>query len=269
MAKFKITKWTHEVQSGTGDLQVFESHRQGVVRYEGPYFLLDAEVEYETPAKETWTIGIVQTCDAISLKHSYNNSHHTCWEFPTPVSDFWTDSRAGTTSYPYYSLDAPNAVPTKAQAGVGRVVLAKGTTGTKTLSMNDNLASNVQYWDPVPNGRDNYDASYTHRLTRIERDQSFTTFVVAHPGTLTSSSSYQVLGKVQWRHHMVMEFDCTKALGQRSSKSFGTGHGVLSHHRHRLGGEKLPPCVFVQTCANDTQKLRGYKGGNFHREIKW
>ncbi len=262
-AQFNVVKSDYLLETGDQCLKVKESDYPIKVRYEGPYFYRDVEVECTIPVGETWTIGFVQSCDQIELRHTYQSGNYTRWEFDTPISDSTSDS------FPYYSLASPVVSGRRVQDGVGRVVVVGPKTREKVkLSMNDNLNSNVQWWDPVPVGQTNYNANVPHTLTSISRKQKFTTYLVAHQGTL-SATNCRVLGKIVWRMNFIIDFDCSKATGQRGSKKYGDGHAIISH----LSGSKdvLPACCFINSNANQTQKLVGYgsNGGVLKALIPW
>lgn len=255
-AEFKVTDLQYKIETDLGNFTVNETYHPIKVRYEGPFFYCDASVQSIIPDGETWYVGFIQTCDAITLRHSYASGNYTQWEFPTPISD------STTSSFPYYSLGKPVVSGRRNQPDPG----ARKQTGPKTktdnyvrgLSMNDNLCSNVQWWDPVPDGQTNHDPSFPHTLTKIERKQKFSTYLVASQQIPKKPDvKHQVLAKVIWRMDMAIDFDCSQPLGSRATKSFGEGHTIL--YRTRDGsGLRLPPCAFVNTNANAAQKLVGY-----------
>lgn len=264
-AEFKVIDFSYKIENDDGSLSIFEAMYPIKVRYQGPYFYLDASVQCTIPAGETWSVGFVQTCDAIELRHSYQGGNYTRWEFPTPISD------STTSSFPYYSKGNPNVSGRRTQNGKGLVQLVgPQTKQAALLSMNDNLASNVQWWDPVPPNQENYDASFPHTLTAISRKQKFSTYLVAHKGDLSTAGGYRILGQVVWRSHFSIAFDCSKPAGQRATAKFEEGHSIL-HNTQDGTGLKLPAKAFVNENANAKQKLVGY-GGNgvkLKPQINW
>lgn len=264
-AEFKLTDLSYQLESDDGSLSIFEAMFPIKVRYQGPYFYLDASVQCSIPAGESWSIGFVQTCDAIELRHTYQSGNYTRWEFPTPISD------STTSSFPYYSRGAPNVSGRRTQNGMGLVQLAgPQTKHVAVLSMNDNLASNVQWWDPVPPNQGNYDASFPHTLTAISRKQKFTTYLVAHQGVLSATGGCQILGQVIWRSHFSIAFDCAKAAGQRATPKYEEGHTIM-HATKDGSGLKLPAKAFVNENANAKQILVGYggTGTKLKPQINW
>ncbi len=266
-ATFIITKFDYLLESSDGALAVKESDYTEKVRYEGPFFCCDVDLKCTIPAGETWTVGFVQVCELINLQHTYESGNYTKWEFPTPISD------STTSSFPYYSLGAPVVSGRRNQTGGGVDVLTGPVNDKKvTLSMNDNLNSNVQWWDPVPPGQTNYDKKWPETLTRISRKQKFTTYVVAHKGRggLTSTTAYLGLAKVTWQMHFAVDFDCGKVAGLRGAKTYENSHNIVywTKDPKRV---TLPNCCFVNTNANAVQKLVGYSsaGTVMKAKIPW
>jgi hypothetical protein len=254
-AEFNVTKAVYKLESAQSNLIVKETEYAHKVRYNGPFFFRDVEVQCTIPNGEQWTVGFVQSCDAIKLQHTYASGNYTCWEFPTPISD------AVSQSFPYYQIGSPFESKKHQQAGEGKVDIdgPKNKQVVK-LSMNDNLSSNVQWWDPVPPNQTNYSVSWPHTLVRIERKQRFSTYLVAHRNVLSSSSSYLMLGLVQWGMDFVIEFDCKRTIGNRfRAKRYGDGHVIRCIRSQKdVGTVKLPLQCFVNKFANDVQKLVGY-----------
>jgi hypothetical protein len=266
-AEFKVTKAQYKLETAQSDLSVQEIFPEKV-RYEGPYFCRDVEVRCTIPNGEQWKIGFVQSCDAIKLQHTYASGNYTRWEFPTPISD------ATTTSFPYYSTGLPVNSAMFGQTGKGlKAIDGPRNNHVIKLSMNDNLNSNVQWWDPVPTNQTNYHVSWPHTLVRIERKQRFSTYLIAHQGTLGSASSYLVLGLAQWGMDFVMEFDCRRNIGNRfRTKRYGDGHVIRStRSQEDVRTVRLPPQCFVNALANNVQKLVGYDatGSVKKAQIPW
>jgi hypothetical protein len=295
MAEFAVVfQGKTGLEAGDQHLEVIETGppvNATKMRYVGPYFYCDVKVKATIPAGEHWVIGLMQSCDSIELRHTYQSGNYTQWEFPTPISDFFVNAQAS--SFPFYSLGAPVDNGRHTHDGTGMVQLAGPQAGAwHNLSMNDNVASNVQWWDPVPNGQLNYNANVPHTLKRIERKQAFSTYVVAHKGSgsqlgtaagsklgtskfaqgkLGIRSSYFPLAQIMWQMHFALEFDCTQALGHRlTSKKYKIGHNVV-FQTTTPGDIVLPHCCFVDKCANQVQQLVGYDatGRKVHARIPW
>jgi hypothetical protein len=258
--QFKVTKYDFKIETNPGTLKVKETSFPIKVRYEGPYFYCNVHVSCIIDDDKEWVVGFVQTCDDIYLRHTYASGNYTQWEFPTPIGDYF--SWNGGNSFPYYAYGAPNNSGRYAQAGTGAFALKgpvkREANRVAALSMNDNLSSNVQWWDPVPPGQTNFNPKFPHTLTKIERKQKFTTYIVASPGHLKNcKNNYKVLSKSIWRMHFKVDVDCTKPVGTRGTTSLEDDHTVM--YKSKDGsGLKLRPEVFVEKCANEEQKLVGY-----------
>jgi hypothetical protein len=258
--EFKVTDYDFKIESNPGTLKIEESSFPIKVRYEGPFFYCNAKVSCVVDDTKTWFVGFVQTCESIYLRHTYASGNYTQWEFPTPICDY--ASWNGGDSFPYYAYGSPVNSGRYAQAGNGaRKVHGPVKRESHTvvdLSMNDNLNSNVQWWDPVPPGQTNYAPNFPHTLTKIERKQQFTTYIVASPGHLKGcKGDYKVLSKSIWRMHFTVDVDCNKPVGTRGTKKLDDDHTVMYNTKDG-SGLKLRQEVFVKKSANNEQKLVGY-----------
>jgi hypothetical protein len=230
------------------------------LRYVGPYFYANATVKCAIPSHGKYEVGFIQQCDSISLVHRYPN-HYTQWEMPTPLSD------SNGKQYPWYIIGTPNQGGACSSTDPTRVVLQGPTPANHqvSLSMNDNLCSNVQWWDPVPPGRDNYDASYAEELTGIERKQAFTLWLVARP---ENGKQFDILRVVQWQMHFKIDVDCTKPKNSRCTAT-NVDSKILVDRDGRKS-DTIPAGSLVAPNANDAQELIGYNNANVRqRKIMW
>lgn len=263
MADFKVTQFDYLLEGDPKMVKVSETDAPEKVRYEGPYFYLDATVDYTIPSGETWNVGIVQSVDSNDLRHSYESGNYTQWEYPVPISDSISNT------FPHYSTGRPNKTGRREQSGRGlRTLVGTGASQKAKFSMNDNLASNVQWWDPVPSGQGSYKAEFPHSLKRISRIQAFTTQLIAYQGKL--EDKYKTLCEVKWCQHIIIDVDCSKVVGLRSTVSLGNQHTIQSQHKDGSGLKFHPACL-VDANANQKQILVGYDstGLKVKPKINW
>ncbi|XP_062815120.1 protein FAM78A isoform X2 [Anolis carolinensis] len=111
-----------------------------------------------------------------------------------------------------------------------------------SVSMNDNFYPSVTWAVPVSD-------SNVAKLTRIHRDQSFTTWLVA---TNTGTGEMVVLQTIKWRMKLCIEVNPQRPLGQRARLAEPSAQEqptVLPKN------EPIPASALVKPNANDAQVL--------------
>ncbi|XP_075012762.1 protein FAM78B isoform X2 [Calonectris borealis] len=111
-----------------------------------------------------------------------------------------------------------------------------------SVSMNDNFYPSVTWAVPVSN-------SNVPLLTRIKRDQSFTTWLVAMN---TTTKEKIILQTIKWRMRVDIEVDPMQLLGQRARL---VGRTQQEQPRILSRMEPIPPNALVKPNANDAQVL--------------
>jgi hypothetical protein len=248
-----------------------ETQYEEKVRYVGPYIYLDAKVDFtytDATPFDACEVGFIQQCDAIDLSHAYASGNFTRWEFSqTPLSDAPTGG-----PLPWYSTAAPNQHGAKSgsQTGKGMESAISSTTAkTVSLSMNDNLASNVQWWDVVV--RQDYQAGNPRckpTLKQIVRKQQFTTWLVARFADQSDPAHLLVLRKVVWVMHFRIKFNCAMAAGMRGvAEDLGT---KVLENRDGVANDVVPAVNFSGPNCNADQKLYRYGATGTRRDwIPW
>ncbi|XP_078515349.1 protein FAM78B isoform X2 [Lissotriton helveticus] len=110
------------------------------------------------------------------------------------------------------------------------------------VSMNDNFYPSVTWAVPVSD-------SNMPLLTRIKRDQSFTTWLVAMN---TASKEKIILQTIKWRMRVDIEVDPGQMLGHRA-RLVGRTQQEQPLLLSRM--EPIPPNALVKPNANDAQVL--------------
>ncbi|XP_072285679.1 protein FAM78A [Pyxicephalus adspersus] len=205
-----------------------------VLRYRTPHFRATAEVLVPPiSGKETWRVGWIQACNHMEFYNYYGDLGMSSWELPDLENGkIPAISDSDGVNYPWYG----NTTETCTVTGPTK-------RDTKfTVSMNDNFYPSVTWAVPVSD-------SNVPMLTGIQRDQSFTTWLVA---INMGSSEVVILHTIKWRMKLEIEVKSTLPLGQRAKlqEPFGQEQPqVLAKN------EPIPPSALVKPNANDAQVL--------------
>ncbi|KAJ8278576.1 hypothetical protein GJAV_G00089080 [Gymnothorax javanicus] len=213
---------------------IIEENSPIVLRYKTPYFKASARVVMPpVPRNETWVVGWIQACTKMEFYNTYGDIGMSSWELPElrdglvkAISD------SDGVSYPWYG----NTTET--------VTLSGPTTKPSrfTVSMNDNFYPSVTWAVPVSD-------SNTPLLTHIERDQSFTTWLVA----LNAGSKEKILLQtIKWRMCVDIGVDPSRPLGSRAML---TGRRQQDQPCILTHMEPIPPNALSRPNANDAQVL--------------
>ncbi|KAG1973600.1 protein FAM78B-like [Pimephales promelas] len=213
---------------------VIEENSPIVLRYRTPYFKASARIVMPPiPRNETWVVGWIQACTQMEFYNTYGDLGMSSWELPElreglvkAISD------SDGVSYPWYgnttetvTLSGPASKPTRF-----------------SVSMNDNFYPSVTWAVPVSE-------SNVPLLTRIKRDQSFTTWLVA----LNMATQEKILLQtVKWRMKVDIAVDSSKPLGSRArltGRVYQDQPKVLTHM------EPIPLKALGKPNANDAQVL--------------
>jgi hypothetical protein len=244
--------------------QVFETNFWEKVRYVGPYIYFDAAVTCKysglSSKGKKCELGYIQQCDDIDLRHTYTSGNYTQWQFSqTPLSD--SDN-----CYPWYITGTPNQNGSLSGTQRGRGVASFVAPGEQKLevSINDNLASNVQWWDVIRTP--NYVHGTTpHELSRITRRQRFTTWLVIRLRETNDPRYLRILKKTVWEMYFEIDFDCTLGLGVRATPR-NVNSRVLEH-RDALPTDVIEDVNFSGPNCNADQKLYRYRSNG--SRIDW
>lgn len=205
-----------------------------VLKYKTPHFRASATVRFPPiPEGENWTVGWVQACTKMAFINTYGNIGESSWEIPqltdnmcSAISD--SDGR----HYPWYGATTEifNVRGPHPKWSVGHV------------SMNDNFYPCVT-WD-IPLGD-----HCIPKLTRILRDQSFNTWLVARNN---KTGQIIVLKTIQWRMRLEISVNPKMPLSQRAvlvSPPDQAQPVVLSNNI------QMPLCALRAPSANNAQML--------------
>ncbi|XP_071607367.1 protein FAM78B isoform X1 [Heliangelus exortis] len=205
-----------------------------VLRYRTPYFRASARVLMPPIARRhTWVVGWIQACNHMEFYNTYSDLGVSSWELPDlregrvkAISD------SDGVSYPWYG----NTTETVTLVGPTNKI------SRFSVSMNDNFYPSVTWAVPVSN-------SNVPLLTRIKRDQSFTTWLVAMN---TTTKEKIILQTIKWRMRVDIEVDPMQLLGQRARL---VGRTQQEQPRILSRMEPIPPNALVKPNANDAQVL--------------
>ncbi|XP_035996116.1 protein FAM78A isoform X1 [Fundulus heteroclitus] len=205
-----------------------------VLRYRTPHFRAHARLLVPPmAAKETWTIGWIQACNHMEFYNTYVDKGMSSWELPDlRDGKIQAISDSDGVNYPWYGNTTETCTvvgPTKKDSKF-------------TVSMNDNFYPSVTWGVPVSD-------SNVPLLSSIQRDQSFTTWLVA---INQATSETVVLRTIRWRMQLHIQVDPEKPLGQRAVLK----EPVAQEQPQILGkNEPIPPNAMVKPNANDAQVL--------------
>ncbi|KAI5946185.1 protein FAM78B isoform X2 [Manis javanica] len=205
-----------------------------VLRYKTPYFKASARVVMPPiPRHETWVVGWIQACNQMEFFNTYSDLGMSSWELPDlregrvkAISD------SDGVSYPWYG----NTTETVTLVGPTNKI------SRFSVSMNDNFYPSVTWAVPVSD-------SNVPLLTRIKRNQSFTTWLVAMN---TTTKEKIILQTIKWRMRVDIEVDPLQLLGQRARLV-----GRTQQDQPRILGrmEPIPTNALAKPNANDAQVL--------------
>ncbi|KAM4720006.1 protein FAM78A isoform 1-T1 [Anableps anableps] len=205
-----------------------------VLRYRTPHFRAQARLLVPpVAAKETWTIGWIQACNHMVFYNTYGDKGMSSWELPDlRDGKIQAISDSDGVNYPWYGNTTETCTvigPTKKDSKF-------------TVSMNDNFYPSVTWGVPVSD-------SNVPLLSSIQRDQSFTTWLVA---INQATSETVVLRTIRWRMQLHIQVDPENPLGQRAVLK----EPVAQEQPQILGkNEPIPPNAMVKPNANDAQVL--------------
>lgn len=170
-----------------------------VLRYKTPYFRANATILLPPiEKKHTWTIGWIQACEKMKFVNKYGKLGESGWEIPQLESKLVTAvSDSDGISYPWYGNSSEIATicgPTKHHKKV-------------VVRMNDNFYPSVT-WDIPVSEKDQ------SRLTKVERDQNFVTWLAA---LNENTGELIVLRTIRWKFKIIIEVDPDQPLGNRAT----------------------------------------------------
>ncbi|OCT85448.1 hypothetical protein XELAEV_18023615mg [Xenopus laevis] len=206
-----------------------------VLRYKTPYFKASARVLMPPlPRSETWVVGWIQACNQMEFFNIYSDLGMSSWELPDlregrvkAISD------SDGVSYPWYG----NTTETVTLMG------PTNKSSRFSVSMNDNFYPSVTWAVPISE-------SNMPLLTRIKRDQSFTTWLVAMN---TTTKEKIILQTIKWRMRVDIEVDPNQMLGKRARL---VGRTQQEQPRILSRMEPIPPNALVKPNANDAQSRK-------------
>ncbi|XP_043913863.1 protein FAM78A [Protopterus annectens] len=205
-----------------------------VLRYRTPHFRASAQVLVPPiSCRETWVVGWIQACNHMEFYNQYGEQGKSSWELPDLRDNkIQAISDSDGVNYPWYGNTTETCTitgPTKKDTKF-------------TVSMNDNFYPSITWAVPIS------DSNIAH-LTRIYRDQSFTTWLVA---IKTTTDDMIVLQTIKWKMKLEIAVDPTKPLGQRAKLQ-----EPIAQEQPRIlsKNELIPPNALVKPNANDAQVL--------------
>ncbi|XP_013420362.1 protein FAM78B [Lingula anatina] len=211
------------------------------LKYRTPHFRARAEVLIPHLANtQVWQIGWIQACDKMEFINTYGEDGHTSWEFPELISGkqkMISDSDG--THYPWYGSRT-------------EVKTVHGPCHMKrvTVSVSDNFYPKITWKIPLLPEKSAY-------LTRVSRDQSFYTWLVAK--NLIANRIY-VLKTIRWEMSLDIKVDVTKPIGKRA-----TLVGPMTQKQPEIleNDVAIPAIALLEPNANSAQRLvwRGTDGG--------
>uniref|UniRef100_A0A667HNJ0 Family with sequence similarity 78 member B n=1 Tax=Lynx canadensis TaxID=61383 RepID=A0A667HNJ0_LYNCA len=185
------------------------------------------------PPPRDLVVGWIQACNQMEFFNTYSDLGMSSWELPDlregrvkAISD------SDGVSYPWYG----NTTETVTLVGPTNKI------SRFSVSMNDNFYPSVTWAVPVSD-------SNVPLLTRIKRDQSFTTWLVAMN---TTTKEKIILQTIKWRMRVDIEVDPLQLLGQRARL---VGRTQQEQPRILSRMEPIPPNALVKPNANDAQVL--------------
>ncbi|CAJ0944206.1 unnamed protein product [Ranitomeya imitator] len=205
-----------------------------VLRYRTPHFRASAQVLVPPiSGKDSWRVGWIQACNHMEFYNHYGDLGMSSWELPDLLNGkIPAISDSDGVNYPWYG----NTTETCTVTGPTK-------RDTKfTVSMNDNFYPSVTWAVPVSD-------SNVPMLTGIQRDQSFTTWLVA---INMVSGDLVILHTIKWRMKLEIEIKPTLLLGQRAKlqEPFAQEQPQVLDKN-----EPIPPSALVKPNANDAQVL--------------
>ncbi|XP_049624281.1 protein FAM78A-like [Suncus etruscus] len=205
-----------------------------VLRYRTPHFRASAQVIMPPiPRKETWIVGWIQACSHMEFYNHYANQGMSSWELPAlQEGRIEAISDSDGVNYPWYG----NTTETCTIVGPTR------RDSKFMISMNDNFSPSVTWAVPVSE-------SNVARLTKIYRNQSFTTWLVA---TNMTTNDMLILQTLRWHMQLTIEVNPNRPLGQRArlhEPSVQDQPKILSKN------EPIPQSALAKPNANDAQVL--------------
>ncbi|XP_032814646.2 protein FAM78B-like isoform X2 [Petromyzon marinus] len=243
---------------------VVEESSPIVLRYKTPYFRASARlVVPPIPPGQTWVVGFVQACDHMEFHNVYGELGISSWELPalrdghvSAISD------SDGVSYPWYGNTTETASMSASPRGGGN---GSGNNNNSSgsrkpirvhISMNDNFYPSVTWAVPVHGGGsggggggDAGTAPPTPWLSRVTRDQTFTTWLVAlNPDT----RERLVLRTVRWRVRLRIDVEPWRPLGQRARL---VGPARQEQPLILPRNEPIPTNALERPSANDAQVL--------------
>uniref|UniRef100_A0A8C4NGT5 Family with sequence similarity 78 member Bb n=1 Tax=Eptatretus burgeri TaxID=7764 RepID=A0A8C4NGT5_EPTBU len=245
---------------------VIEESSPIVLRYRTPYFKASARVLLPALSPgHTWVVGFVQACNNMEFYNVYGDlgvwvsgGKSSSWELP-PLRDGLVTALSDSDGvcYPWYGNTTEMATVQWAETGrrMGRSPIRVA------ISMNDNFYPSVTWAVPITNSSaevdelmmENMDSMMAGvaeaQLTRVSRDQSFTTWLVAQN---VGTQERHVLRTVHWRIRLRINVEPQCPLGQRTRLV-----GPLLQEQPQIiaTNEPIPPNALSRPNANDAQVL--------------
>ena len=178
---------------------VIEESSPIVLRYKTPYFRANATILLPPiEKKHTWTLGWIQACERMKFVNKYGDLGESGWEIPQLESKLVTAvSDSDGISYPWYGNSSEIATvcgPTKHHKKI-------------VVRMNDNFYPSVT-WDIPVSEKDQ------SRLTRVERDQNFVTWLAA---LNENTGELIVLRTIRWKFKIIINVNPDQPLGSRAT----------------------------------------------------
>ncbi|XP_075912202.1 protein FAM78B-like [Petromyzon marinus] len=227
-----------------------------VLRYRTPLFRGFARIRWPpVRAGEAWDVGWVQACTRMLFRNTYGDAGASSWELP--------QLRGGTCAcvsdsdgawYPFYG----------ATSEVAQLRGPDARAETLRLSMADGFAPSVTWLAPVSgaaaaaagraggggeDGGGGGGAATAAGLTRVQREQDFTTWLVA---LNVRTKEVEVIRTVKWGVRVDIVVDTGRPLGQRATL---LGNVHQARPAVVFTRDVVPPSALNPPSANDSQEF--------------
>lgn len=217
---------------------VVDEKTPSVVIFKSPPFKAAARISLPALKRgEAWTVGWIQACSKMKFRITYGTEGFSSWEFPQLKTQSMISDSDGR-NFPWYGGNKE----------ISNVIGPCGQT-TVEVRMTDSFAPRVT-WLPPFYPQPMQERGTECRLTRIHRDQSFFTWLVARNET---TQEMLVLATIKWRAFIDVAFDPKAPLGQRGTV---IGDEFPQFQPELLPtNEPIPLCALSPPHANEAQVL--------------
>jgi len=230
---------------------VIDEKTPAVVVFKSPPFKAAARVSLPAMlGDESWTIGWIQACSKMKFRITYGTEGYSSWEFPQLKTQSMISDSDGR-NFPWYGGNKE----------IAHVAGPRSAT-TVEVRMTDSFAPRVTWLPPFYPQPFQERVDIESQLTRIHRDQSFYTWLVARN---ERTRVMVVLATIKWRAFIDVAFDPKAPIGQRGTV-IGDGYPKFQPEI-LLTNEPIPLCALSPPHANEAQILVWRRHGSQSEEV--